>query len=520
MNPFIIACLLAFIFSLANAVFIFLSRPFNFLKILWGLISIIVAISNISLFLMMTASFYATAYRYAFTVNFVVIFIPVLFFHFTSILTNYRRQKNLELKIYYGLTLLYMGLVILFPGNFLSGVGPIFELKYYTQSGPLYCFLPLWFVYLVSYGLILVYRHYHHATAIKKNQLKYFFIGCSFGAIGGVSAFLPALGIPVRPWGLCLLPLYVWIVSYAIVKHQLMDIKIILRKSLVYTILISLLTVIFFILIYAAEKMSRHMIGYKSGMDSVFAIACITLLVVPVYRLLQSLIDRMFYKGTVGQFAQENRRLHEEMLLLESNRTLREIARTLVLEIQEPLKRIKEHSQDKLAIKDDVNYVQKIIADLWEYSETVPKNYSEVNLIPLLDQTMSKISIGHTNNNRIFKYYQSFKSVKILGSEEQLGRCFNYIFTYSLNAIEKGGEIFIALEHNKEWVSISIRHNAYILSEQEAENIFKPFFKSENIRCGLSLALAHAIILQHGGKIKLDIQENAGVDFLIDLPLS
>jgi len=518
-TPFTIACLLVFISSFASAIFIFFSRPISALKTLWGLISMIVAVVNLGLFFMMTSTSYEVAYQNAFILNFITIFIPAMFFHFTSILTNTHQRKDIEIKIYYSLTIIYMALVMFYPHYFLRGVGPLFELHYYAQSGPLYYFLPLLFVYLIDYGLVVVYLNFRSATAVKKNQLKYFFIGCCFGVVGGISAFLPVLDIPVHPWGLCLLPIYVWIVSYAIVKHQLMDIKFVLRKSLVYTSVISLLTVLFFIFVYFAEKTFHQIVGYRAGMNSIFAMACITLLAAPIYRLFQSIVDRYFYKGTVSQIAQENRRLHDELLVLESNRVLREVARMLVLETQEPLKRISLEAQFNPILKEDVNYIQRVIADLWEYSETVPKNYVEVDIIALLDQKIDKIAVNHTNNT-IFKYYQSFKSIKIFASEEQLGRCFENILTYCSKAIYSGGEIFIAIEYNKQWVSLSIRHNAYSLSNYEIENFFKPFFRSEKLSNGISLALAKAIILQHGGKIQLDIQEKEAVDFLIDLPIN
>ena len=51
-----------------------------------------------------------------------------------------------------------------------------------------------------------------------------------------------------------------------------MDIKIVLRKSLVYTSMISLLTLLFFICIYIAERTFHRIVGYTSLMGSVAAI--------------------------------------------------------------------------------------------------------------------------------------------------------------------------------------------------------------------------------------------------------
>ncbi|MBI5197779.1 MAG: hypothetical protein HZA19_04130, partial [Nitrospirae bacterium] len=55
-------------------------------------------------------------------------------------------------------------------------------------------------------------------------------------------------------------------------------------------------------------------------------------------------------------------------------------------------------------------------------------------------------------------------------------------------------------------------------SEEHLEKIFLPFFTTKAKGTGMGLALAHKIVLAHGGQIRVERAEGRGTTFAIHLP--
>jgi signal transduction histidine kinase len=113
----------------------------------------------------------------------------------------------------------------------------ISSFKYFTDPG---IFFPLFVLFLL---ITIIYAHYvlvktlQHSSGAKRNQLRYIFAASLVGFGGGIITFLPFLNIKIFPFGHFLVLFYPIIISFAIVKHHLMDITIVIKKSTVYTIL-------------------------------------------------------------------------------------------------------------------------------------------------------------------------------------------------------------------------------------------------------------------------------------------
>jgi signal transduction histidine kinase len=95
-----------------------------------------------------------------------------------------------------------------------------------------------------------------------RNQIRYLLIATIIGFLGGGTTFLPNFNIEVFPFGFYLISLYVGIVSYAIVKHRLMDINIVLKKGTTYFLLMLLLFIPSILLIILSQRYFFREINY------------------------------------------------------------------------------------------------------------------------------------------------------------------------------------------------------------------------------------------------------------------
>lgn len=90
-----------------------------------------------------------------------------------------------------------------------------------------------------------------------------------------------------------------------------------------------------------------------------------------------------------------------------------------------------------------------------------------------------------------------------------------------LNAIEAmpdGGRLRIASESTERTLRLEITDTGRGISEEEAKNIFEPFYTTKSQGLGLGMPYARKIIEQHGGTISLISEHGAGATIRLTLP--
>lgn len=233
MNAFALAGFLTSISSLVFGFFVFSRNPSRRLNQLWLAFTVSVALwglGSIWIALETDPVRALLAWRLAFAVS--VIWIPIVFLHFTCVFSNTTHPRLLIVS--YALGGLCVPL-ILTSHHFFSGVRFAFSSFYYAVPGPLlFTFFTLGGLGLTVYSHILLGQAFRRSSDVKRTQIKYFFIATAIGYAGGSLEFLPLLGIDVYPWGHFAIPVYPIIMAYAIVKYRLMDTSIVLERGLSY----------------------------------------------------------------------------------------------------------------------------------------------------------------------------------------------------------------------------------------------------------------------------------------------
>jgi sigma-B regulation protein RsbU (phosphoserine phosphatase) len=85
--------------------------------------------------------------------------------------------------------------------------------------------------------------------------------------------------------------------GYSIFKYRLMDIDLILKKSLVYGIITAALAVLYVLLVFGAGSLVREIAGEgRSEATSILAIVIIAFIFDPLKRFVQDYVDKFFYR--------------------------------------------------------------------------------------------------------------------------------------------------------------------------------------------------------------------------------
>ena len=95
------------------------------------------------------------------------------------------------------------------------------------------------------------------------------------------------------------------------------------------------------------------------------------------------------------------------------------------------------------------------------------------------------------------------------------------VLNLALNAIQSmpgGGTARIVVHGQYSEVLIEVRDEGCGIRKEVLDRVFDPFYTTKEHGTGLGLSVAHQIVTQHGGMIK--VQENAvkGMTFIVCLP--
>jgi len=152
-----------------------------------------------------------------------VIFIPSTFTHF--ILTFLRIDHDKKINIGNYIITFIIGATVYTP-LYAKDMGAFLVFPFWLKPGPFFHLHLLHFVGNVIYSHFLMLRVIKHRSGILRNQVFYVFIGTAIGYTAGVFNYFPWYRIPIPPFLNPLVSISAAFVSYAIIKHHLMGVKL------------------------------------------------------------------------------------------------------------------------------------------------------------------------------------------------------------------------------------------------------------------------------------------------------
>lgn len=176
-----------------------------------------------------------------------VIFIPTFFLHFVYAFLHIRRDRSLFLSYTASLLLLAVN----FTPWMIQGVSVKYQSSFFADAGPLYPLLLVLFTIDLSLGFNLLRRRYRLTFGPKRSQIRLLFWSTLLGFGGGTTNFLTDLGLEIyslSAYATYLVPVYASLLMYAIVRHHLLDVQIVLQNSMVYFLTFLITAIPFFLL--------------------------------------------------------------------------------------------------------------------------------------------------------------------------------------------------------------------------------------------------------------------------------
>ena len=154
-------------------------------------------------------------------------FLGMVFYHLSSVISGRSRKPSPKVVYLFA----FVSVLLCLTGPFMSKTRWMFSSLHYHQANMWYGATVVIWSYIVVLGHMNLFQGYRKAQGVERGRLRFTFYAMAIGFVGGVTTWLPMFRVPLYPYGNFSIPVYALIVSYAIVKHRLMDIEIAITQT-------------------------------------------------------------------------------------------------------------------------------------------------------------------------------------------------------------------------------------------------------------------------------------------------
>ncbi len=168
-------------------------------------------------------------------------------------------------------------------------------------------------------------------------------------------------------------------------------------------------------------------------------------------------------------------------------------------------------------LPSEVQRMQLIVEGLLDYSRT-----RELMLKPLDIKTVTEKAIAllayDIKKNKIYVKTDYRHQANASGDPNRLMQVFMNIMANAVQAMEKGGDLYVMTMDSENEVRVSISDTGPGIPPDELKRIFDPFFTTKEGGTGLGLPISKKIIDEHKGSLFVQSTPGQGTTFTVCLP--
>ena len=294
MNSYTLIPILEVVFSFGLLALLLISgrrhlarRPFAFFLVFMGLWGFFI-------FMMRASSSLEFAFFWEKMVFVAISSAALFFYRFTISLTGIRQPK----AIVYPVHIFYLIVLGLIPtGLVVSGM----QMMWYGKApiiGPAFFPFVVGGVYTpLVLGMRVLLKHYRQSTILSdKIRDSYIIAGIILMFIGGTTDYLPALGISMYPLGIIGNILFCMLATIAMLRYGLLEMKVVLRKGVAYSLVSMVVFGIFASLIFLLSIVFRELVNPVSLTIAIITVFATAAAFQPLLSKLQQRVDRWFFR--------------------------------------------------------------------------------------------------------------------------------------------------------------------------------------------------------------------------------
>ena len=179
---------------------------------------------------------------------------------------------------------------------------------------------------------------------------------------------------------------------------------------------------------------------------------------------------------------------------------------------------IKKSLQEGIAnIEENLFYIDKIVADLQDYTKPLKPSKEKVDIAKVIEETLLIVSIP--NNLEVsITIAEGFPQLN--ADFSMLKRVFINLIQNAVQAMPNGGSLKINACCKDTNAFVSVEDTGEGIPEEAKSKLFTPLFTTKSKGQGFGLAVVKRLIEAQGGKISFESKLDKGTIFTVQLPLT
>ncbi|HEY7321367.1 MAG TPA: histidine kinase N-terminal 7TM domain-containing protein, partial [Candidatus Binatia bacterium] len=285
--------------AIALGLFVFSRNLKDARYLTYGIFCLCLGVWGFAYFLLLIASNSADALLWARVLNAAALFIPVTsYHHIIQLIGVSSGTRGRILRAGYLLSFL---LLLLSPTHFLiSSVTPKLKFAYWPNPGPLYLLHSLMFTFFAFCVVVELYIATKSSLGRRRTHLQMLLLTIVLAYIGGGTNHPLLYDIPIPPVGNILIAIYIVVFAYGILIYRLLDIEIILKKSLIYALLLACLLVPCFFVVVWGQMLAFGTINYTFSMTTLLLFISIGFLFPKMRFRTEEALERVLFQKRVN----------------------------------------------------------------------------------------------------------------------------------------------------------------------------------------------------------------------------
>ena len=170
---------------------------------------------------------------------------------------------------------------------------------YYMRASILQPYFLVFFTFCFVVGYMLMFYKYFEnkqkGNSSECNRIAYVIAAIIVGNFGAID-FIPMYGICIWPFGFLPMIIMVSIFAYAILRHNLLDIEIIVKKTLLFSCLFAFIYAIFAFFVLLGQLFFERFVTQNRWIAMIPSVIVVTIILRPLESFLINITDRYLFQ--------------------------------------------------------------------------------------------------------------------------------------------------------------------------------------------------------------------------------
>ncbi|MCB9205966.1 MAG: hypothetical protein H6611_01410 [Ignavibacteriales bacterium] len=184
----------------------------------------------------------------------------------------------------------------------------------------------------------------------------------------------------------------------------------------------------------------------------------------------------------------------------------------------EPIENKEEFKTLSNLVANEVKRINQTVQSFLRFTKPEKISPSEFLLSELITQIENQYKLMLKEKSITFSHKLNWDGI-VKWDRNQIQQVIMNLVQNSFDSIENKGEIYIESFKQNEDIIIKIKDNGPGIPSHILNKIFNLYFTTKAKGTGIGLSIVQKIIMEHGGIINVESEENNGTEFSIKLPI-